>query len=944
MRPFCFLVSCLLACALCIGLPANARTQDQELSEDVIPDDLSFDDALEAGDSNTVPDGRTEAESGGDANAGGIEPAMGEDGAPVDFVDSPIDEPTEAYVAPTASDDAPTDATTQAAIDDDAEIIDEVVIGGNDRVEEESIRIKTDVLAGTALDPEAVDADIRSIYEMGFFHNVEARVERQDGRTVLTYRVSERPLIREVRFEGNDKISKEKLEVALKIHPRTILNPVRIRRGIEDARKAYEEEGYLDAEISYRAEQVGSGETVVTFTVQEEKPTNIVGVNFEGNESFADARLQSIMQTRKKTLLSIFFSGGTLNREALKTDTDRITAFYYDNGYINVKVDEPRIERKDDGIYVTVRIDEGEQYTIGEVGIVGEYPGSENQALRAVEVEEGEIFKASYLREDVFRLTGFFSNLGYAFVNVEPETRIEQDDSVVHIAYRIDQGPEVYIDRVDIAGNTKTRDKVIRRELRIAEQSKFNASSLEFSRNRVQRLGYFSDVNIATRRGARSDLLNVLVDVKEAQTGAFSVGAGFNTATSLIGSARIQESNLFGRGQQFVVSGSLGSRYRNSTVSWTDPYFLDTHLTFGAEVFDWKFAFEDFDRSGTGGGFRTYYPVNRLGLKTLWGYPLDDVFLGMNYQWEKAKISDFDAITPTPVQAEAGSQVTSKITPTLRRNTLNHPTDPTGGSFQQIRFSQAGLGGDATYSKAEFQAQFFTPVYRNPRWGQLTWMTNTFFGYGFGEIDYTCDPDTTNWVNYPTVDNDGSPATGFGSPSDAHMAGVENPNPLITYCEEKERVLDGDLPIFDRYFPGGLHSVRGFGERSLGPRQAIKFSAAYRQEEEDKTYRRPFGGSQQLVFQNELGFPLVKALNLKGAVFNDVGNAFSAEQGLDLGDLRYSVGAGIRWKSPFGPIRIELAKALNAKSDERTSNIHFAFGGQGGAGSIGGGRGRYGGY
>ena len=931
--PF-LLAGCLLAFALSIGFPTDARAQDQELSEDVIPEDL-FDDDLEAyetADPDTGAAEQTEAESAGDG--GGIEHAAGEDVAPVEFVDSPIEEAAEAYAEPAGLDDAPVEATAQAAIDVDAEIIDQVVIGGNDRVEEESIRIKTEVLAGTALDPEAVDADIRSIYEMGFFHNVEARVEREAGRTVLTYWVSERPLIREVRFEGNDKISKEKLEVALKIHPRTILNPVRIRRGIEDAKKAYEEEGYLDAEISYRAEQVGSGETTVTFTVQEEKPTDIVSVNFEGNESFADARLQSIMQTRKKTFLSMFFSGGTLNREALKTDTDRITAFYYDNGYINVKVDEPRIERKDEGIHVTVRIDEGEQYTIGEVSIVGEYPGSENQALRAVEVEEGEVFKASSLREDVFRLTGFFSNLGYAFVNVEPETGIEQDDSVVNIAYRIDQGPEVYIDRVDIAGNTKTRDKVIRRELRIAEQSKFNASSLEFSRNRVQRLGYFSDVNIATRRGARSDLLNVLVDVKEAQTGAFSVGAGFNTATSLIGSARIQESNLFGRGQQFVISGSLGSRYRNSTVSWTDPYFLDTHLTFGAEVFDWKFAFEDFDRSGLGGGFRTYYPVNRLGLTTLWGYPLDDVFIGMNYQWEKAKISDFDAITPTPVQAEAGSQVTSKITPTLRRNTLNHPTDPTGGSFQQIRFSQAGLGGDATYSKAEFQAQFFTPVYRNPRWGQLTWMTNTFFGYGFGDIDYTCDPDTENVVSWNNRQT-------FGHPDQADGATV---SPEVTYCDEKERVLDGDLPIFDRYFPGGLHSVRGFGERSLGPRQAIKFSADYLNEEDEKTYRRPFGGSQQLVFQNELGFPLVKALNLKGAVFNDVGNAFSAEQGLDLGDLRYSVGAGIRWKSPFGPIRIELAKALNAKSDERTSNIHFAFGGQGGAGSIGGGRGRYGGY
>ena len=204
------------------------------------------------------------------------------------------------------------------------------------------------------------------------------------------------------------------------------------------------------------------------------------------------------------------------------------------------------MEREDEGMHVTVRIDEGEQYTLGEVHIVGDFPGSEDQALRTVALQEGEVFNASHLREDVFRLTGYFSNFGIAFVNVEPETQVEQDDCVVNISYRVDKGPEVYVDRIDIAGNTKTRDKVIRRELRVKEQSKFNATGIEHSRARVSRLGFFQNVNIATRRGARSDLLNVLVDVKEAQTGAFSVGAGFNTATSLIGSARISRNQSHG--------------------------------------------------------------------------------------------------------------------------------------------------------------------------------------------------------------------------------------------------------------------------------------------------------------------------------------------------------------------------------------------------------------
>ena len=867
---------CLFLCSGLLGIASPAPADDAELSEEHIPDTLP-DDVFEVDEFEAEALFEEEGIEDGDAS--------------------------EAEVV--EADELEGDTLESAQPEEPADIVDTIVIGGNDRVEEEAIRIRTSALPGTELNRDTVDADIRSIYDMGFFHNVEARFEREDGRNVLTYWVSERPLIREVLFEGNKKLDKEALEVALKIHPRTILNPVRIRRGIEDAKKAYEEKGYLDTDISYRAEQVGPGEAAVTFTIEEQKPTGIAQIHFEGNETFEDARLQSIMATRKKSFLSRFTSMGTLNREALKTDTERITAYYYDNGYINVKVDEPKIERRDDGMHVTIRIDEGEQYTLGEVHIVGDFPGSEDQALRAVALVEGEVFKASHLREDVFRLTGYFSNHGFAFVNVEPETQVEQDDSVVNISYRVDKGPEVYVDRIDIAGNTKTRDKVIRRELRIAEQSKFNATSIEHSRARVQRLGFFQDVNIATRRGTRSDLLNVLVDVKEAQTGAFSIGAGFNTATSLIGSARIQETNLFGYGHQFVISGNMGSRYRNSTVSWTDPYLLDTHLTLGVEVFDWRFAFEDFDRGGTGGGVRLFYPIDELGLKTLWGFPLDDVDVGMQYQWEKSKINNFEPIAPDAVRAEKGTQTTSRITPTIRRNTLNNPMDPTAGSYQQINFSQAGLGGDATYSKAELQAQFFFPVYRNPRFGQLTWMSNNFFGYGVGDIDFTDEP---------------------------------------VIGGEAEKILEDDLPLFDRYFPGGLHSIRGFGERSLGPRRPVTVLINDREAPNGiraETYHRPIGGSQQLTFQNELRFPIVKQLNLRGAVFSDIGNAFTAEQGVDLGDLRYSVGAGIRWKSPFGPIRIDLAKALNAKKNERTSNIHFSFGGA--TGGIGGGRGRYGG-
>jgi len=345
-----------------------------------------------------------------------------------------------------------------------------------------------------------------------------------------------------------------------------------------------------------------------------------------------------------------------------------------------------------------------------------------------------------------------------------------------------------------------------------------------------------------------------------------------------------------------VIGGSIGSLYRNTVASFTDPYFLDSPLTLGVDLFDWRFAYEDFDRSGLGAATRVYYPLTALGYYSLWGFSLEDVRLGLQYQWEQSKISNFDPLTPDAIRAERGTKTTGAITPTFVRNTLNNPIDPTGGSMQQFSFSYAGLGGSTNYTKTELEARFYTPVYTSPKWGAFTWMIGGFLGYGVGDIDFT---ETT---------------------------------PIATRGKE---ILSNDMPLFDRYFPGGINSIRGFAERGLGPREAVTVSVSDESAPGGrrlKTYMRPIGGSEEMVLNNELSFPIVQQLNLKGVVFNDIGNAFTHKQGLDPSDLRYSVGAGVRWRSPFGPIRIELGKALNPKNDEKTSTLHFSFGGFGGSG------------
>ena len=312
-------------------------------------------------------------------------------------------------------------ATTAAA---DEPRLNRVVIAGNQRVEEEAIRVQLRSQAGTRLNPETVDSDIRALYRMGFFENVEADVSEENGQWVLTYRVTERPLIREIKLEGNKKLSKEDLDAVLKVKPNTIFEPDKIRRGIEEAKKAYEKKGYLDAKITYSTAPVGEHEVVLTYTFEEGKIVRIQKLIFEGARAFSQRQLEKVMQIKEAWIFSFVTGAGNLDNEVLKTDIERLTAFYYDHGYIDVKIDEPVIERKDDGLVVTIKIDEGNQYNVGTVSIGGDQLANMEPARARLSLKPGEVFRTSKLREDITALTEVYGDEGYAFVNVTPDTAV----------------------------------------------------------------------------------------------------------------------------------------------------------------------------------------------------------------------------------------------------------------------------------------------------------------------------------------------------------------------------------------------------------------------------------------------------------------------------------------------------------------------------------------
>ncbi|HSP95893.1 MAG TPA: outer membrane protein assembly factor BamA [Candidatus Dormibacteraeota bacterium] len=764
--------------------------------------------------------------------------------------------------------------------------IERVEIVGNQRVEDEAIRVKLKERGGGTYDPQSVDDDIRAIYKMGFFDDVRATMERQQGQWVLTYDVHERPFIRQVHIEGNKKIDTEELEGMLHVRPTTILDPEKARQGIEEAKSAYEKKGYLDADIRYETTPVGENEVDVSFLIDEREPIRIQHIEFEGNEQFSDSELKRIMQTGERGILSPITGSGNLDREVLKTDTERLTAWYYENGFIDVRIDEPKVERKDDGLTVTIKIDEGEQYHFGTIATAGEtLPEIETAQQGKFEAHEGEIFKPSLLRKDINNLTEAYGDLSYAFVNVTPATNIDQADKRVDVTYTITRGPAVSIDRIEISGNTKTRDKVIRRELELDEQGAFSGTKLRRSQDRLRRLGFFEDVNITTRKADAEDKLDMIVDVREGNTGAFSAGAGISSGESFLFNVRLSESNLFGRGQALVLNADFGSIRRNISLSFTEPYFLDTPLTLGIDAFNWQLEFDQFTRGGTGGGIRTLYPFPALGLDVIHLGPLGEVSLldtrlGLEYRIENADISNVARSAATVLRAAAGTSLTSSIIPRVFRDTRNNLLDPTAGSFQDFSIEIAGLGGDSDFFNAQSRARWYIPVWQIPKLGPLTFATGWNFGYGLG----------------------------FGG--------------------------DPELPLFERYFPGGINSLRGFQVRSLGPRVDV-FEQGKGQDDQcpfgpnacGRLIRRDVvGGSQQLVFNNEIIFPIVQQLGVKGVFFCDAGNAFLASQGIDFADMRVSIGGGIRWLSPIGPLRIEVGFPLNAQSGDQIQRIQFSFG------------------
>jgi outer membrane protein insertion porin family len=724
-------------------------------------------------------------------------------------------------------------------------------IKGNRRVETDLIRINISSKVGEPLSAESVRRDIKNLYKLGFFEDVSAEVERTPEGLVLIYNVKEKPVVVDVRIRGNKKIKNKDLLKVIEVKEGRIIELEKVKMSAAAIKRLYLDKGFVAADVNFDIEPKGEDTVGVTFEITEGKKAYIKDVRFVGNKALSVKKIKSVLAVKPKWFLTFITSRGLYKQEELERDSERIRNLYLDNGYIDVKVSKPEVEynEKKKGFIVTYRIEEGNQYNVGNIKLGGDLIKPEEELMKLFMLKSGKPFNRSALAGDIARLTTFYGDKGYAFANVAPDFKIDKENLKVEINFNIEKGKEVYIRDIDITGNIRTRDKIIRREIPIQEQQLFSASKIQQIKPRIFRLGYFEDnIEVTTDRVPGTDnQLDVNVKLKEKPTGFFSIAGGFSTVETFIFAGQIQESNLFGYGKGLSLSAQIGGVTRLFIANYQDPHFLDTNFTLEVLGFYTQRKFLDFNRNSWGG---TVSFGRRI---------ISDLSGRITYRFEHVDVSNVSGdatllITEAPLNI---SSVGLGFTWDSRNNFL----DASSGNISRtsIEFAGSPFGGNTDFIKYTASTKFFFPL-----------PLKTVFSVGaeYGVISF--------------------------------------------------RNTGNNLIVSERFFLGGPDDLRGFGFLRVSPLVPT-----------DNGNFVLIGGTQEVIGTADLVFPLFPEVGLKGVVFFDIGNVFNDNQKFTLNpnDLLKDVGAGIRWISPLGPLRIEVGFPIGHRLPEtKPYAIQFTIG------------------
>jgi outer membrane protein insertion porin family len=574
----------------------------------------------------------------------------------------------------------------------------DIVVEGNRRIQAPAILNRVQTKIGDALAPAALRDDVRSIFGLGFFDDVQVRTEEFEGGVRVIFVVAERPLLREVSYEGNSEIKTEDLREKAAIRVGVLYNPVEVQKAEEAIRLKYEDEGFFGVQITPRTERTPEGDLRVVFRIEEGPKLHIDRIVIEGNKALTARQIKDAMSTKERMYWIFPFS--TVQRKIFDDDVDRILQLYADHGFIQARVESteivPDLARKKVTLYV--RLVEGPQFRTGTITITGNEVLSTEEIRKLVTLQEGGVFSRGALRNSTRAIIDRYSELGRARADVDPRTVNDTQNLKVDVTIAIVEGGLVYVERINISGNTKSSEKVLRRELRVAEGELFTYQKLVRSRQRLFNLGFFDEVSVTTDQGSTPDKIVINIDVKEKSTGVFSIGAGYSSLDSLFATLDVSQRNLFGRGQEVFLRVRLGSQSRLGLIGFTEPYLFDIPLRAGFDIYDREREYDDFTEERLGGDLRASYPLAEY--LTISGL----------YRIENVTISNVPIGAGVQIRSQEGTTFNTVLETVLTRDTRDNIFEPNRGSRNEISFAIATPPGDTKYYKVVAESAWYFPL------------------------------------------------------------------------------------------------------------------------------------------------------------------------------------------------------------------------------------------
>jgi outer membrane protein insertion porin family len=738
-------------------------------------------------------------------------------------------------------------------------IVRDIRVTGNRRVEPETVRSYLQFSVGDAYDAGKVDRSLKALFATGLFADVH--IDREGNAIVIS--VVENPVVNQVAFEGNSEVDAATLQSEVQLKPRSVYTRARALADAQRILDVYRRQGRFAANVEPKLIELEQNRVNVVFEITEGAATKVKGINFIGNHAFSDSQLRDIISTTQSGWFDFLKGTNVYDPDRLSLDRELLRQYYLKNGYADARVITANAELVPDGsgFFITFAIEEGELYSFGAVRIDSGLPEVRPEMLQGeLLTKPGDIYNASLIEKTTERLTLSASEQGFPFARVRPRADRNPAAHVIDLTYVVDEGPRVYIERINVSGNLRTKDYVIRREFRLAEGDAYNPLLVDRAKKRLQDLGFFKSVDIKRRPGSAPDRVILDVEIVEQPTGELSFGAGYSTSEGVIGDVSITERNLFGNGQflRLKVGGSA-DRFQVD-LSFTEPRFLDRNIAAGFDLF-----YKDIDQL-TESGFQSRKEGGSLRL----GFPLSEqIWLTTSYTLSYDDIYEVSDTASLAVREAKGAALTSALGASISYDTRNHPKNPNRGVFLQIATDFAGAGGDVQYVRVQGEGRAYYPITDKI----------TFVGRAIGG----------------TIE-------GWGG---------------------------DDVRLLDLYYKGG-ETVRGFYRAGYGPR--------------DLNTNDSLGGKTFWAATAEVRFPLPfipDELGMSGAFFADAGSLFGAGAGAknapqgctkgstttvclaDDASIRSSVGAGILWNSPLGPLRLDYAYVLTKENYDQTQAIRF---------------------